>query len=335
MSGLTVEDLEKMKVVELRQELTKRGLVAAGVKAELVKRLAAAVAQEENVEEEIDIVNDPVGDGMRGDEGSKKEAEANSKREREIERERLAEEEEVERKREAEELRKKEARSNRFPQQQPNANEEEERKKEARANRFPQQQQPTSNDEERKKEARANRFPRPASSPVAPSAADLLSDEAKLRRAERLGGVKRSREGAEEGEEPVAAAAAVKIGPTSADLLAPERQALRAQRFGIPPATADPSVGATELVAPQVLEKRAQRFQGNRVQTATELVSEDRLSARQARFPEGNEKKKKARGVKEGRPAAAAAAPAPAAFTDPVEAEKAAARKARFNPTAV
>ena len=47
----TVEELSKLKVTELKAELSKRGLKTAGLKKELVERLSGSIAIEKTAEE--------------------------------------------------------------------------------------------------------------------------------------------------------------------------------------------------------------------------------------------------------------------------------------------
>lgn len=74
MADSTVEDLSKMKVVDLRKELKQRGLSTTGDKAELVVRLQAAMSQASDSNDEhgdINLDSDIDSDGVLEDEDDK------------------------------------------------------------------------------------------------------------------------------------------------------------------------------------------------------------------------------------------------------------------------
>lgn len=72
MADSTVNDVTKMKVVDLRKELKSRGLTYTGDKAELVARLQAAMSQDDQDHGDINLDSDEIdSDGVLEDEDDK------------------------------------------------------------------------------------------------------------------------------------------------------------------------------------------------------------------------------------------------------------------------
>jgi hypothetical protein len=294
--SLSADALDSLKVVELRAELTKRGLSSAGVKAELVKRLSDALQKDEEVSEasllrpkqqlstagqdDVDILGDaqpakPAAAPVKAASAPAVAAKAVPAKKQPAQKQAPA-----------------------TPSEPPSKTTVTQAVVPAKPVAAPAlaPAAAASKTDAASKQSRAERFgttaaPAAAAASAATGSADLLSEEAKARRAQRLGGVKRDRE----------ESAPAESAGSAADLVEAAKLEARAKKFGIVPP-------AKVLVAPSKLEARSKKFGGGPPKAAHD---DEARNKRKERF-------------------GGSAGGSDAAVVDSAEAAKAKARAARF-----